>query len=309
MCFLQEIIATSCHIILSNYKSFCKCNSNLFGYCCLWNFHCQRCSCFVVGNFCRDFFAVSNYFAACFFYTHKYNFPASAFRNNRHITQCFSDHKCIFFSAGKCQLSSCPVFFFIHRCISLVLPQSEASVLCREYTYLHRLRVVCAAVIVSHIFHRNDGSGFHQNRQIFYASPQIQHTSALIYHTGKEVSPHTFRQPCMSFGRTCFRILLFCNRRYQKFRTEIIFVWYLISLVTLRLQIIHRLDQRKILIICSPVHSIQIWNHAMTQTQVFFHHALCDLIKFPWFLSIKRIIRAMQTVNRREYSILYPSCH
>ena len=47
----------------------------------------------------------------------------------------------------------------------------------------------------------------------------------------------------------------------------------------------------------------------MTQTQVIFHNTLCDLVKFPRFFSVERIIGAVQTVNRREYSVFYPSCH
>ena len=77
--------------------------------------------------------------------------------------------------------------------------RSEGSVFFREYTNFHSFRVIGAAVIISHIFHRNDGSGFHQNWQIFYASPQIQHTSALIYHTGKKVSLQAIKMEGHSF--------------------------------------------------------------------------------------------------------------
>ena len=81
-----------------------------------------------------------------------------------------------------------------------------------------------------------------------------------------------------------------------------------IGFFTLRLQIIHWLYQWQSRSACTTVHSVKIRNQLMTQFQEILHYCFYDLVVFPRFLSIERVVCAVQTVHWRKNTKLYPSC-
>ena len=92
--------------------------------------------------------------------------------------------------------------------------------------------------------------------------------------TAKEVKPISLRKPGSHFTHLGGGVLGCGNGRNHQFATEPELVGYLVSILALRMAVIHRLYQRQQFLMGLVIHRIQVREEGMAQTQPLLHNAL-----------------------------------
>ena len=145
--------------------------------------------------------------------------------------------------------------------------------------------------------HGHNGTCTGQYRNGMDVAVHIQHSSATVDHTGKEIHVQTFRKPYGNFTAVDAGLFRGCNGCHHKGGAKLILILHAVSFPVLRIAVIHRQNQRNILCISPVIHGIKIGNQAVAETQEVRHNRT-DLHGItPWLFTQEFTLAAVETVD------------
>ena len=192
---------------------------------------------------------------------------------------------------------------FVSEGFSVVLVELERAIALVNKNFK---RLGIAAIIPAcSAVKRNDRSGRRKHRNCRNISLNNRF-SATVNLARENVGVSSIGKPNLNRRHVSLFVYLVRYRCSYKLCSEKVLIADRVCLITVRISIVHRHDQRPALFFNKPVHCICIWDHAMPESQKF----LCDFFRFtaefPRFLAFASVINGMETHYRAENPELNP---